>query len=68
MSAHISLQISLPHRVLATHADVVRSLAETATGAYGLRPRRLDDVMVIVPGILTIEMASLGERYVAVDH
>jgi len=68
MSAHMSLQVSLPHRVLATHADVVRIVAETATGVYGLLPRRLDVVMVLVPGILTIEMASLGERYVAVDH
>ncbi len=68
MSAHMSLQVSLPHRILATHADVVLIVAETATGVFGLLPRRLDVVMVLVPGILTIETASLGERYVAVDH
>jgi len=67
VSAHMSLRVSLPHRELATHSDVVRIVAETATGAYGLLPRRLDVVMVLVPGILTIETASLGERYVAVD-
>lgn len=65
---HMSLRVSLPHRELATHADVVRIVAETATGSYGLLPHRLDVVMVLVPGVLTIETASLGELYVAVDE
>lgn len=61
------LRILLPHRELAVHTDVLRIVAETPFGAYGLLPRRLDCVLVLTPGVLTIETAAGGERFVAVD-
>jgi F-type H+-transporting ATPase subunit epsilon len=63
----MTLRLLLPHRELATHDDVLRIVAETTMGAYGLLPRRRDVVMVLRPGILTIETVSSGEQYVAVD-
>ena len=62
------LEILLPFQVFAAKADVRRVVVETREGSYGLLPRRLDCVMVLVPGILVYETDADGEVCVAVDE
>ena len=62
------LKILLPFQVFAAHTDVVRIVAETREGSFGLLPHRLDCVAALVPGILTYETQSGGEIFVAVDE
>lgn len=62
------LKILLPFRVFAEHEGVSRITAETPRGHFGILPRRLDGVAVLVPGILTFEIDEQGERFVAVDE
>jgi len=61
------LRILLPFDVLADVADVLRVVAETSAGSFGLLPNRLDCVAALVPGILVYATAA-GEVYVAVDE
>jgi F-type H+-transporting ATPase subunit epsilon len=56
----MNLRILLPFGVFAEKADVLRVVADTTDGSYGLLPHRLDCVAALVPGILTYE----GERTV----
>ncbi len=64
----MNLQILLPFRVLTSKTDVLRIVAETAEGSFGLLPRRLDCVAALVPGILSFETEADGELFVAVDE
>lgn len=68
MNEAMTLEILLPSRVFARRTDVLRIVAETAGGALGILPRRLDCVAALVPGILTYATASGGEIYMAVDE
>jgi F-type H+-transporting ATPase subunit epsilon len=63
----MTVRVLLPHRELAMHDDVIRLVADTTAGSHGLLPRRLDVIMVLRPGILTIDTESTGVQYVAVD-
>ncbi len=62
------LEVLLPFRVFADKADVLRIVAETRDGSFGLLPRRRDCVAALVPGILTYESEADGEVFVAVDE
>ncbi|MFY9943965.1 MAG: F0F1 ATP synthase subunit epsilon [Desulfobacterales bacterium] len=62
------LRILLPFGVFAEKSGVVRIVAETRQGAFGLLPRRLDCVAALAPGILTYEDNAEGEVYVAIDE
>ena len=62
------LEILLPYQVFARVDGVMRIVAETPEGAFGLLPNRLDCVMVLTAGILTYETREQGEAYVAVDE
>ena len=53
--------------MLADEADVLRIVAETPTGSFGLLPHRLDCVAALAPGILVYETADHGEVFLAVD-
>jgi F-type H+-transporting ATPase subunit epsilon len=64
----MNLKILLPFRVFADTRDVMRIVAESREGAFGLLPQRLDCVMPLVPGILIYETAADGEVCVAVDE
>ncbi|MEO7424861.1 MAG: F0F1 ATP synthase subunit epsilon [Fibrobacteria bacterium] len=64
----MQLRILLPFRVFANKAEVLRIVAESPDGLFGLLPNRLDCVAPLVPGILTYETAAEGEAYVAVDE
>jgi F-type H+-transporting ATPase subunit epsilon len=64
----MNLKILLPFHVFADKADVVRVVAETHDGSFGLLPHRRDCVAALEPGILTYETAGGGPVYVAVDQ
>jgi F-type H+-transporting ATPase subunit epsilon len=62
------LKVLLPFRVFADEADVIRVVAETSMGSFGILPQRLDCVAALAPGILTYETQARGVVYVAVDQ
>ena len=62
------LKVLLPFEVFAERTGVLRIVAETHEGSFGLLPHRLDCVAALVPGILTYETESDGEVLVAVDE
>lgn len=64
----MNLKILIPFKVFAEKTGVSRIVAETAEGAFGLLPHRLDCVAELTPGILTYETAADGEVFVAVDE
>lgn len=64
----MNLKILLPSRVFAEKGEVLRIVAETAAGAFGILPRRLDCVAALTPGILAYETPAEGEVFVAVDE
>ncbi|MBE2263344.1 MAG: F0F1 ATP synthase subunit epsilon [Burkholderiaceae bacterium] len=63
----MKLEILLPFKVFCEKADVLRIVAETRAGSFGLLPNRRDCVAALMPGILTYETAADGEVFVAVD-
>jgi len=63
----VKLEILLPFKVFCEKADVLRIVAETRAGSFGLLPHRRDCVAALMPGILTYETAADGEVFVAVD-
>lgn len=63
----MNLEILLPFQIFAHASDVLRVIAETREGSFGLLPHRLDCVAALVPGILTYETRASGTAYVAVD-
>ncbi|WP_415838029.1 F0F1 ATP synthase subunit epsilon [Polaromonas hydrogenivorans] len=63
----MNLKILLPFRIFAEKTAVLRIVAETQAGSFGLLPQRLDCVAALTPGILIYETASDGEVFVAVD-
>jgi F-type H+-transporting ATPase subunit epsilon len=63
----MDLKVLLPFQVFAEKSGVLRIVAETRDGAFGLLPHRLDCVAALTPGILIYETAADGETYVAVD-
>lgn len=64
----MNLKVLLPYGIFADKAGVLRIVAETRAGAFGLLPHRLDCVAALVPGILVYETAAGGEQFVAVDE
>ena len=64
----MKLEVLLPWRVFIEPIEVLRIVAETDEGSFGLLPHRLDCVAALVPGILTYETESDGEVFVAVDE
>lgn len=62
------LLILLPHAVFADEAAVARIVAETADGAFGLLPNRLDCAAALVPGILIYATPAHEDHFVALDQ
>jgi F-type H+-transporting ATPase subunit epsilon len=63
----MNLKILLPFQVFAEKAGVLRIVADTREGSFGLLPHRLDCVAALTPGILIYETEAEGEVFVAVD-
>jgi F-type H+-transporting ATPase subunit epsilon len=64
----MNLKILLPFQVYAEKTGIVRIVAETGEGSFGLLPNRLDCVAALIPGILIFETEGEGEAYLAVDE
>jgi F-type H+-transporting ATPase subunit epsilon len=64
----MNLKVLLPFQIFADKTGVLRIVAETREGSFGLLPHRLDCVAALAPGILTYETTSDGEVFVAVDE
>jgi len=64
----MQLKILLPFKVFAEKNDVLRIVAESTYGSFGLLPHRLDCAAMLVPGILVYETREDGEVCVAVDQ
>ncbi|MFC1989803.1 F0F1 ATP synthase subunit epsilon [Chloroflexota bacterium] len=67
-STLINFKVLLPFGIFAEETDVLRIVAETREGSFGMLPHRLDCVAALVPGILIYETEAKGEVYVAVDE
>lgn len=63
----MQLKILLPSRVYLKSTDVLRIVAETRKGSFGILPNRLDCVAALAPGILTYQGKDGGPVYLAVD-
>ena len=68
LAATMNLKVLLPFQIFAEKTGVLRIVAETHGGSFGLLPHRLDCVAALAPGILTYETTSDGEVFVAVDE
>ena len=64
----MNLKILLPFQVFAEKSGVLRMVAETPQGSFGLLPHRQDCVAPLSPGILLYETEDDGEVFVAVDE
>jgi F-type H+-transporting ATPase subunit epsilon len=64
----MNLKVLVPFQVFVEKSDVLRVVAETRAGSFGILPNRLDGVAALVPGILVFETGAEGESYVAVDE
>jgi F-type H+-transporting ATPase subunit epsilon len=64
----MNLKILLPFKIFAEKSGVLRIVAETREGSFGLLPHRLDCVAALTPGILIYETEAGGEVYAAVDE
>jgi F-type H+-transporting ATPase subunit epsilon len=64
----MNLKILLPFRVFDQKTGVLRIVADSYEGSFGLLPQRLDCVTALVPGILVYETEADGEVFVAVDE
>ncbi|MDT8399585.1 MAG: F0F1 ATP synthase subunit epsilon [Pseudomonadales bacterium] len=64
----MKLKILLPFQVFADLDGVMRIVAQTAQGSFGLLPHRLDCVAALAPGILFYQSEAAGEVYLAIDE
>jgi F-type H+-transporting ATPase subunit epsilon len=64
----MNLKLLLPFQVFADKIGVSRIVAKTSEGSFGLLPHRLDCVAALAPGILTYQLGTEAEVYVAVDE
>jgi F-type H+-transporting ATPase subunit epsilon len=64
----MNLKILLPFKVFAEKTGVLRIVAGTREGSFGLLPHRLDCAAALAPGILVFETEAEGEVYIAVDE
>ena len=64
----MNLRILLPFGIFAEKAEVLRVIADTTDGSYGLLPHRLDCVAALVPGSLTYEAKDGVTVYVGIDQ
>jgi F-type H+-transporting ATPase subunit epsilon len=65
--ALMKLIILLPFKTYVDKTYVSRIVAETSKGLFGVLSHRLDCVAALIPGILTYENESDGEKYIAID-
>ena len=64
----MNLKVLLPFQIFTDKTDVLRIVAETREGSFGLLPHRLDCVAALVPGILIYQTQTNEEVLLAVDE
>jgi F-type H+-transporting ATPase subunit epsilon len=64
----MNLKILLPFKIFSEKIGVLRIIAESREGSFGLLPHRLDCVAALAPGILVFETEAEGEVCLAVDE
>jgi F-type H+-transporting ATPase subunit epsilon len=62
------LKILLPFQIFADQTNVVKLVAQTPDGSFGILPQRLDCVMALIPGVLNYVTATGENVYLAVDQ
>jgi F-type H+-transporting ATPase subunit epsilon len=67
-STRMNLKILLPFKIFTEKTGVLRIVAETRAGSFGLLPHRLDCVAALAPGILVFETEAEGEVCMAIDE
>jgi F-type H+-transporting ATPase subunit epsilon len=68
MAHTMTLRILLPQGAFFEGSDVIRIVAETKDGSFGLLPRRQDCVAALLPGILAHQIHGGETVYTAVDE
>ena len=63
----MKLKILLPNKVLIDET-VTKIVAEAENGSFCLKPRHIDFVTALVPGLMSYISAHGGEKYLAVDE
>jgi F-type H+-transporting ATPase subunit epsilon len=66
--AYMTLRVLLPYDVFTEEQKVLRIVAITPQGAFGILPNRLDCVASLSAGILVFEVEGEQEAYIAVDE
>ena len=61
------LKVLLPHEVLVDE-DASKIIAEAENGSFCLKPRHVDFVAALAPGLLSFVDAAGGEVFLAVDE
>jgi F-type H+-transporting ATPase subunit epsilon len=64
----MQLKILLPFKEFAACEAVLRIIAPTRAGSFGILPQRLDCVAAVAPGILSYATRDTAEVYVAIDE
>jgi F-type H+-transporting ATPase subunit epsilon len=64
----MELRVLVPFQIFAQKTGVMRIVAESLQGSFGLLPNRLDCVAALVPGILVYQTPADGTVYIAVDE
>ncbi|MFT6927005.1 MAG: F-type H+-transporting ATPase subunit epsilon [Psychromonas sp.] len=68
MAAQMQLKILLPYTTFVDKTDVVRIVAETNQGSFGLLPNRLDCSAALTAGIFCYQCKNGEEVFIAVDQ
>jgi len=68
MYESLKLKVLIPYRVLLEENSILKVVAETAEGSFGILPNRLDCVAALCPGILAYEDLHKQEHFVALDE
>jgi F-type H+-transporting ATPase subunit epsilon len=64
----MQIKILLPFTIFAASDSVLRIIAPTRSGSFGLLPQRLDCVAALVPGILSYTTSDAEEINFAIDE
>lgn len=64
----MNLKVFIPSSVVLERKNVMRIVAESKEGCFGILPQRLDCVACLVAGILIYETQEEGEKIIAIDE
>ena len=62
------MRVVLPYKLLLEDKSVMKIVAESPYGSFGILPNRLDFVSAVVPGIVSYQTTENSELFLAVDQ